>query len=73
MKIIIFICDKCGQIVSTNRLNFKELEPHYLMGVGDQEWCPDCLGELNWTPDKNKTIGKIKEKKSPPSPEDIMK
>ena len=44
MKIILFVCDQCGNIVGTQQVRRDELIVKYLFSQGrTEEWCNDCL------------------------------
>jgi len=46
MRIINYICDKCGMLAGTNKLNAREKEPFTLLPVAYEEWCVICIGKF---------------------------
>ena len=47
MKKVLFFCDKCKDLIATQRKAYKFEEEQWLYPVGEHEWCKDCLSKLD--------------------------
>ena len=47
MKKIIFFCDNCKEPIASQRLALGFQEEKWLIPMGYQEWCKDCVADHN--------------------------
>ena len=47
MKKIHYFCDKCQNMIATQRLSIGAVEEKHLLPVGRHEWCINCVDEFD--------------------------
>ena len=46
MKKVMYFCDKCKELIATQRLAIGFQEEKHLLPMGEHEWCQGCVQEF---------------------------